>query len=206
MNAKQNKFILNKIIKEIFYKILQILRVTYLNYTKDTYISSLEASCKARYAKKVSIGRHTTITSDVEIGYASYVNEWSWIENCIIGNYCSISDHVLIGPVEHEINNPLSHPILPNKKREKIVIGNDVLISHGCTILDGVHIGDGAVIAAGAVVTRNVRPYTVVGGVPARKIRMRFSEPQIELIQSMHLYEKKEHEIIAMCENIDWYK
>ncbi|WP_269799630.1 CatB-related O-acetyltransferase [Geodermatophilus chilensis] len=58
-----------------------------------------------------------------------------------------------------------------------MTIGNDVWIGNRVTILRGVHVGDGAVLAAGAVVTRDVPPYAIVGGVPARLIRWRFPEP-----------------------------
>lgn len=75
-----------------------------------------------------------------------------------------------------------------NKPKEKIIIGNDVLVSHGVTILNGVTIGDGAVIAAGAVVTKDVLPYSIVGGVPAKLIRMRFDEKTIREIKSIDLY------------------
>ena len=56
-----------------------------------------------------------------------------------------------------------------------VTIGHDVWIGHGATVLPGVSVGDGAVIGAGAVVSRDVAPYTIVGGVPARLIRERFS-------------------------------
>ena len=60
-----------------------------------------------------------------------------------------------------------------------IVIGNDVWIGYEAVILSGVHIGDGAVIGARAVVTRDVAPYTVVGGVPAKKIKLRFDKETV---------------------------
>ncbi|RRQ48383.1 antibiotic acetyltransferase [Maribacter algicola] len=59
------------------------------------------------------------------------------------------------------------------------IIGNDVWIGHGATIMPGVHIGDGAIIATKAVVTKNVAPYTIVGGNPAKPIKKRFSEATI---------------------------
>lgn len=64
--------------------------------------------------------------------------------------------------------------------RGDIVVGNDVWIGYGALIMAGVHIGDGAIIGLRAVVTRDVPPYTIVGGVPAREIRKRFDERTIE--------------------------
>ena len=63
-----------------------------------------------------------------------------------------------------------------------VTIGNDVWIGAGAIILDGVTIGDGAVIAAGAVVVRDVEPYSIVGGVPAKLIRNRFNEETMRLL------------------------
>lgn len=66
-----------------------------------------------------------------------------------------------------------------------IIIGNDVWIGYEAVIMAGVHIGDGAVIAARAVVTKDVPPYTIVGGTPARKIRMRFEAETIAKLQQI---------------------
>jgi virginiamycin A acetyltransferase len=68
----------------------------------------------------------------------------------------------------------------PNKG--DMVIGNDVWIGYGATLMPGVHIGDGAIVAAQSVVTKSVDPYTVVGGNPAREIRKRFDESTIQLL------------------------
>lgn len=159
------------------------------NKIYKTNICSLQASLHAQYAKGVGIAFGTHVCPDVCIGYMSYVNANSYIENCEIGNYCSISDHVTICPAEHSLNKILSHPVVGNRPSERVFIGHDVLISHGATILQGVKIGDGAVIAAGAVVTKDVEPYTIWGGVPAKEIKKRFSEKQIEEIKSLEVYE-----------------
>ena len=66
-----------------------------------------------------------------------------------------------------------------------IIIGNDVWIGYEAVIMAGVHIGDGSVIAARAVVTKDVPPYTIVGGTPARKIRMRFEAETIAKLQQI---------------------
>lgn len=71
------------------------------------------------------------------------------------------------------------------RKQDRAVIGNDVWIGHGVIVLPGVKIGDGAVLAAGAVVTKDVPPYTIVGGVPAKIIRERFSRPIAEQLAAI---------------------
>lgn len=67
-----------------------------------------------------------------------------------------------------------------------IVIGNDVWIGYEAVVMAGVHIGDGAIIASRAVVTKDVPPYTIVGGTPAKKIRMRFDEDTIAQLQELN--------------------
>ncbi len=69
------------------------------------------------------------------------------------------------------------------------VIGNDVWIGYEAVILSGVHIGDGAIIGARAVVTKDVPPYTVVGGVPAREIRKRFDEDTIKQLKQIRWWD-----------------
>lgn len=108
-----------------------------------------------------------------------------------IGRFCSIAADVeiLLGG-EHRYDWITTYPVhvLSGKPRSSykhsgskgpVVVGNDVWIGHGVTILSGVNIGSGSVIAARSVVVKNVPPYAIVGGNPARLIRYRFSESQI---------------------------
>jgi len=108
-----------------------------------------------------------------------------------IGKFCSIAAEVVIyAGAEHQINWVTTyyfgkfHDQLKEKQmsksKGKVTIGNDVWIGHGALILSGVSIGDGAVIGARAVVTKDVKPYEIVAGNPARHIRYRFSQNQIE--------------------------
>lgn len=141
----------------------------------------------------------------------------------IIGNYCSIAENVefLLG-VEHRLNCISTFPFkskMLNKTMEgiskgNIVIEDDVWIGYGAMIMSGVHIGQGAVIAAGSVVTKDVPPYAIVGGSPAKIIRFRFESEVIEELLNVD-YSKitkemvKEHldELYTNLENIkqlDW--
>lgn len=108
----------------------------------------------------------------------------------ILGNYCSIAQNVsFILDADHNTKTISTFPFkvacLQNVKNEAIskgdiVVKDDVWIGYGSIILSGVHIGQGAVIAAGSVVSHDVPPYAIVGGVPARLIKYRFSEEMIK--------------------------
>lgn len=107
-----------------------------------------------------------------------------------IGNYVSIAQNVtFILDAEHYTNRISTYPfkvkILKTQKSEAfgkgdIVVGDDVWIGYGATILSGISIGQGAVIAAGSVVTKDVPPYAIVGGNPAKILKFRFNEEIIE--------------------------
>ena len=194
-----------KTIKEAVYEFIKILEITVYNPLHKTRIYSARASLKAIYGKHVSIGKGSVVSDNVEIGDHSYVNEHLWIENCTIGKWCSISDHVWICPAEHRLDRILSHPIMGNKKTLRVTIGNDVLISHNVTVLEGVTIGNGAVIGAGAVVTKDVAPYSIVGGGPARLLKMRFPEDIIVQISELDLYNKDISEILLAEKGMTYF-
>ena len=134
----------------------------------------------ARYGTAVKIGMGSVVDRDVTIGAYSYVNRDSTVEKCVIGRYCSISSGVRINPWNHNLDHVSTSPILGGSTmdlRRTVVIEDDVLISVNAVVLSGVHLGTGSVVAAGAVVTKDVAPYEVVGGVPAKHIGWRFDEP-----------------------------
>lgn len=123
------------------------------------------------------------------IGDYTYIGQNSRFQNTKIGNYCSVASDVICGLGNHPLNLFSTSPLfyrVNNTFKLKIVdedldfseykpinIGHDVWIGTRAIILDGVNIGNGAVIAAGALVTKNVLPYAIVAGVPARVIKYR---------------------------------
>lgn len=137
----------------------------------------------------------SSVLADCELGRYTYVAGAS-IKNSRVGAFCSIGPGVTIGGLgRHPTGWISTHPIFYSTKKQAgitfsdndyfqellpVNIGNDVWVGANAIVLDGVTVGDGAIVAAGAVVTRDVEPYSVVGGVPAKLIKKRFCNKDIE--------------------------
>src|SRR5918996_713005 len=111
--------------------------------------------------------------AEVTFGAFSYVVNDSDIIYTEVGKFCSIAAAVRINPGNHPMWRASQHHF-DYRRRHSVTIGHDVWIGHGAILMPGVTIGTGAVIGAGAVVTKPVDPYTIVAGVPARRLRERF--------------------------------
>lgn len=139
-----------------------------------------------------------------EIGLFSYTGLNTSIRTAKVGNFCSISWNVSIGGGNHPMDRVTTHVLsrfshldkgfwdkslfgddIKRVSSELCEIGNDVLITSGAQVLRNVKIGNGAVIGAGAVVTKDVEPYSIVAGVPAKKIKMRFDDKTIEALEEI---------------------
>ena len=149
---------------------------------------------RSSISKKARVYAHTKVCMS-SIGDYSYVGRRSSLVMAEIGKYCSIAGGTAIGMGTHTLNNISTSPIFTEKYNatgaswcedstefpyKQVIIGNDVWIGSRAMILGGVTVGDGAVIGAGAVVTKDVPPYAIVGGVPARIIRFRFTQEIVE--------------------------
>ncbi len=156
-------------------------------------------TCKFEGSNKICRGAYV---KNLSIGYGSSVGSNSYLHNVTIGRYTSVGDNVVVVSATHPMEPFAStHPAFYRENsRERFVgadrfceyltcdngiaveIGNDVWIGSHVLIKGGLKIGDGAVVAMGAVVTKDVEPYSIVGGVPARVIRYRFEKEQRDIL------------------------
>jgi len=137
------------------------------------------------------------LNENVKVGNYTYVGRFTLVDSGTIGNYCSIAAYCHIGGGNHAISyistsqrtysqgNIFDLPDYWNSWPDPPVIGSDVWIGSHAVVLQGLTIGDGAVVAAGAVVTKDVPPYAIVAGVPARVVKFRFNEEQIEYLMGL---------------------
>lgn len=125
------------------------------------------------------------------LGSYNYIGDGCILNKVVIGNYCSIAPKAFIGGAEHNYERGSTSTYIYPLVSDKItVIEDDVWVGGGAFIRQGVTIGKGAIIATGSVVLKDVKPYTIVGGVPAKFLKDRFSKDKIKKIHSISFKEK----------------
>lgn len=161
------------------------------------------------------VGKNTVL-DNVDLGFGTIIQENGTLSNAKVGKYCSIAEGVYCIGSSHDIRGCISSHACFNSvnntcgftyvnentfKENKYVdeekhyfyeIGNDVWLGAKVSIAQGVHIGDGAVVGTGSLVLKDVEPYAIYAGVPAKKIGMRFSDEEIEKLMKLKWWDKGE--------------
>ncbi len=190
-----------------------------MNRHRNHMVESYSVAFKTIIGKNVIIRAGSEVGPDVSIGDYSYISgPRAYVEAAVIGKFCSIARVTTIGVSDHNHQFVTTHPIildpvygfcggsLLQPQKHPPVIGNDVWIGMGSFVMRGVTIGDGAVIAANSVVTKNVNPYSIVGGNPAKHIKYRFNENIIAALLRINWWDWDEEKIrrnLVEFENIE---
>jgi acetyltransferase-like isoleucine patch superfamily enzyme len=185
-------------------------------YYKVKYKLVLDGNCFVRqssFGPNCYIGDESKISCST-MGNSSYIANNSSITYTKIGRFCAIGDNVRICIGNHPTSDFVSvhpcfyskygqgtpshvkddlfsgHKFLDSEEKFVVEVGNDVWIGNDVSILDGIRIGNGAIIGIGSVVTKDVEPYSIVGGIPAKLIRMRFTEEEIIFLINLEWWNK----------------
>lgn len=157
-----------------------------------------------KFGKHNYVAWETNLANSI-VGDYTYFADFCRINHLTIGKFCSVGPGVRIAPGMHPTYYVSTHPATYSKMQKidasiahdgnfidfkRVVIGNDVWIGANSVIMDGVVIGDGAIVAANSVVTKDVGNYEIVGGVPAKHIKFRFSETQINALLEVKWWDK----------------
>ena len=188
----------------LFY-LSKIIKLSRLPAIKNSVIESTSKICSATYLVDSTIGRY------------SYVGHDCTIINTDVGSFCSIADNVIVGGASHAVDWVTTSPVFNKGKNVlrknfaqheyttslKTTIGSDVWIGNNVLIKSGVHVGHGSVVGMGAVVTKDIPPYEIWAGNPAKFIRKRFDQEKIDVLLSKHWWDASENDLVRLANHID---
>lgn len=219
--TKKYKFIRNiylylpSFIKTLIHKFIYISKFPNSKIDKSAFVNITNLK-DTQLGKKSAIGPNAIIKNcpHFTLGKGSAIGancdiDGNFIASVEIGNFCMIASNVQIIATNHNHKRKSAyvfHSYFKNKinrnssytTKGDIKIGHDVWIGRNVIIMSGINIGNGAIIGAGSVVTKDVEPFSIYGGVPAKKIRNRFSEDVKTEIEKTKWWEKNDKEILEL--------
>ena len=189
------------------------------------YLSKLIYYLQIPSIRDCKLAKHTRVLPRcnlirVEMARYSYIGTNTIVSDTKIGAFCSIGSSCSIGGGVHPTDRVSTSPVFYDSsncfkeknyisadsrnpvKQPQTIIGNDVWIGENVFVSAGVNIGDGAVIGAHAVITKDVPPYAIVAGVPAKVLRYRFDEATIKELMATQWWEWSDEKL---AENKDWF-
>lgn len=183
------------------------LKLSYLlaKLIKKLHIPAIKESCIHK-TSKICSGSHIVSTN---VKKYSYIGNFCTVINSNIGSFCSIADNCIIGAANHPIDWVSTSPVFHKGKNVlkknfahhelkadgKTIIGSDVWIGNNCLIKGGIEIGDGAIIGMGSIVTKNVGPYEIWAGNPAKLIRKRFDDEVIKELTKIKWWDWEDEKV-----------
>lgn len=203
-----------KLIKKIVPYYLRILYTNYLVRKKYDVVFENGATSGRNtvFEGKNKLKQYAEVY-DSYIGLGTYISGYTKFNKVNIGKFCSIGQNVKnsfgIHPTDWVSTHPCfyslkkqanftftkrqlfkEHKYINDENKYHIEIGNDVWIGNDVKIMDGVTIGNGAIIATGSIISKNVKPYAIVGGIPAKLIRYRFTKDKILALEKYKWWDK----------------
>lgn len=193
-------------------KLLSLLTQIFSFPSRKWHRYKRERETKEKYIKYGNLTHIWLKDKNISVGNFTYgipiISNYTENYKIEIGNFCCISNNVtfIIGG-QHHMENVSQYAVMPQLKEtfkidysdhpaKPLIIGNDVWIGEGATIMQGVKIGDGAVIGTRSVVTKDVPPYAIVAGNPAKIIRYRFNDEVIESLERIKWWDWPTDKII----------
>lgn len=186
----------------------KLLKLRFLHRGKNTILKSKDIDQKTKIGMSTTLLEGVVADAQTSIGNYCYIGKYTYLTKVTLGNYCSIANNVSIGQGEHDLSRISTNSIFYNDPYTILTskpckIGNDVWIGVDAIIQRGVTIGNGAVIGSNAVVTKDVPPYAVVIGSPARIHKYRFDSKKIEKIEKSRWWELTMNEAKKIFKELD---
>lgn len=192
----------------IIYLLSKLIKKSNLPAIRNSFIHTQSKICSGSHVVNTNIDKYTYVGNFCTIIETDIGKFSSIADNCTIGGASHPIEWVSTSPVFHEGRNILRKNFSTHefKTSQTTIIGNDVWVGNNCLIKSGISIADGAVIGMGSVVTKNVGPYEIWAGNPARLIKKRFSENVINELIKSKWWELTDNELKELAPYINNYE